>query len=240
MRVRDLSDAARLHGVSFDLHAGEILGLGGLLGAGRSEVAQAIFGINQAAGTVEIRGEPFRIRTPEAAQAKGLALVSEDRRADQVFAGRSVRENLTSTILNALRRVIGYLSAGRQRDRAEAMAHDHNIRHPGLDAPMVALSGGNQQKCIIARWLATRPDIIILDEPTKGIDVGAKADIHRLIGRLAANGLSVLLISSDLPELLALSHRVLVMHKGRIVGQLERSQFDPATVVRMASMGVAA
>ena len=105
---------------------------------------------------------------------------------------------------------------------------------------MVALSGGNQQKCVIARWLAGQPAVIILDEPTKGIDVGAKAEIHRLIGKLAAAGLSVLLISSDLPELVALSHRILVMHKGRLVGGLERAQFNPATIVRMASTGVAA
>ena len=169
-----------------------------------------------------------------------MALVSEDRRADQIFAGRSVRENLTSTILGSLTLVAGYLSSARQRNRAAALTREYGIRHPGLEAPMVALSGGNQQKCVIARWLAAKPAIIILDEPTKGIDVGAKAEIHRLIGRLAAAGLSVLLISSDLPELLALSHRILVMHKGRIVGELERAQFDPATIVHMASTGTTA
>jgi inositol transport system ATP-binding protein len=240
MRVRDLSDSGLLRGVTFELHAGEILGLGGLMGAGRSEVAEAIFGIHPADGAIEIDGQLFDHRTPATAQARGLALVSEDRRADQIFAGRSVRENLTSTILDSLTQAAGYLSSARQQDRAMAMTREYGIRHPGLEAPMIALSGGNQQKCVIARWLAGQPAIIILDEPTKGIDVGAKAEIHRLISRLAAAGRSVLLISSDLPELLALSHRILVMHKGRIVGGLKREQFDPATIVHMASTGTAA
>jgi inositol transport system ATP-binding protein len=240
LRVRDLSDSKILRGVTFELHAGEILGLGGLMGAGRSQVAEAIFGIRPAQGLVEVRGQPFMRRTPTAAQAKGIALVSEDRRADQIFPGRSVRENLTSTILKSLTWGFGALSSQRQRDRAADMTHQYGIRHPGLEAPIVALSGGNQQKCILARWLAGQPAVVILDEPTKGIDVGAKAEVHRLIGRLAAEGVSVLLISSDMPELIALSHRILVMHKGRVVGGLDRSQFDPATIVYMASMGTAA
>jgi ABC-type sugar transport system ATPase subunit len=240
MRVQELSDSKLLNGVTFELHAGEILGLGGLMGAGRSQVAEAIFGLYPATGTVEVNGRSFENRTPAEALARGLALVSEDRRADQIFPGRSVRENLTSTILTSLTRIAGFLSRSRQRDRATAMTREYGVRYPGLEAPMVALSGGNQQKCVIARWLAGEPAVIILDEPTKGIDVGAKAEIHRLIGKLAAAGLSVLLISSDLPELLALSHRVLVMHKGRLVGGLERAQFDPATIVHMASTGTSA
>jgi len=238
--LRDVSDSRILRGVSFDLHEGEILGLAGLMGAGRSEVAEAIFGIHPAEGKIEVAGRAFDDRSPQAAQARGLAFVSEDRRADQVFAGRSVRENLTSAILGTLKNGLGFLSATRQRERATALSGEYGVRHPGLEAPMVALSGGNQQKCVIARWLGTHPSAIILDEPTKGIDVGAKADIHRLIGRLAASGLSVLLISSDLPELLTLSHRILVMHKGRVVGQLGRDQFEPAKVVHMASTGLAA
>jgi inositol transport system ATP-binding protein len=240
LKVSDLRDERLLNGVSFELRAGEILGLAGLMGAGRSQVAEAIFGLYPATGDVEIRGQSFERRTPSESLARGLALVSEDRRADQIFPGRSVRENLTSTILPSLSQAAGYLSSGRQRDRALAMAGEYGVRYPGLEAPMVALSGGNQQKCVIARWLAGRPAVIILDEPTKGIDVGAKAEIHRLIGKLAAAGLSVLLISSDLPELTALSHRILVMHKGRLVGGLERAQFNPTTIVRMASTGLAA
>jgi ABC-type sugar transport system ATPase subunit len=240
LRVHDLKDAKLLNGVSFELAAGEILGLAGLMGSGRSEVAQAIFGISDAEGFVEIAGESFRERNPETAKLRGVALVSEDRRADQVFAGRSVRENLTSAIVDKLAGTAGLLSPRAQRMRAAEMANTHGVRHPGLHAPVVSLSGGNQQKCIIARWLATMPRICILDEPTKGIDVGAKAEVHRLVAQLAEEGLGVLLISSDLPELLALSHRVLVMHKGHIVGGLERADFSPAAVLQLASMGKAA
>jgi ABC-type sugar transport system ATPase subunit len=240
LRVRDLSDASLLKGISLDVRAGEILGLGGLMGAGRSEVAEAIFGVTSAEGTVEIEGIPFEERSPEAAKARGVALVSEDRREDQVFPGRSVRENLTSAILDLLKSGFGYLGPGRQRLRAEELVSEFGIRSPGLEAPMVALSGGNQQRAVIARWLAKRPVVCILDEPTKGIDVGAKAEIHRLINRLANEGLGVLLISSDLPELVALSHRILVLHKGQVVGELQRSEFNPATIVEMASTGRAA
>lgn len=240
LRVTDLADGGALRGVSFELHRGEILGLGGLMGAGRSEVAESLFGIREAQGQVDIAGLPFENRTPAGAQARGLALVSEDRRKDQIFPGRSVRENLSSTIINALTSAAGYLSPTRQRARAEVMTREYHIRHPSLEAPMTALSGGNQQKCIIARWLAADPSVIILDEPTKGIDVAAKAEIHRLIVGLASKGLSVLLISSDLPELLALSHRILVMHKGRIAGGLDHARFDPAAVIHMASTGIAA
>ena len=238
LRVRDLNDSKMLNGVSFDLRAGEILGLGGLMGAGRSQVAEAIFGLNAAAGSVEIDGAIFEGRTPATAMGRGLALVSEDRRADQIFPGRSVRENLTSTVLGSIARIGGYLSSNLQSRQASVMAEELGVRHPGLEAAMVALSGGNQQKCVIARWLAGNPSVLILDEPTKGIDVGAKAEIHRLIGTLAGNGLCVLLISSDLPELLALSHRILVMHKGRLVGGLDRPQFNPTKIVHMASTGI--
>lgn len=237
LRVADLSDGNMVHGVSFELHAGEILGLGGLMGAGRSEVAEAIFGIRPAGGTVEVRSLPFEDRSPWSAKERGLALVSEDRRADQVFPGRSVRENLTSAILDTLQIGIGYLSPSRQRMRAGEITREYSVRHPGLEAPMVALSGGNQQKSVIGRWLAKRPVVYILDEPTKGIDVGAKADIHRLMGRLAAEGMGVLLISSDMPELLALSHRILVMHQGRVVGELQHDEFDPSAILHMASTG---
>ncbi|MCB1486592.1 MAG: sugar ABC transporter ATP-binding protein [Bauldia sp.] len=240
LRVSGLRDARLLQDISFELAPGEILGLAGLMGSGRSEVAEAVFGISEAEGEVEIAGEAFSERTPQAAKARGVALVSEDRRADQVFAGRSVRENLTSAIIDTLSGAGSYLRPSTQREEAARMAEAYAVRHPGLEAPFVSLSGGNQQKCIIARWLATKPRICILDEPTKGIDVGAKADIHRLVAQLAEQGLGVLLISSDLPELLALSHRILVMHKGRIVGGLDRADFNPAAVLQMASLGKAA
>jgi ABC-type sugar transport system ATPase subunit len=145
---------------------------------------------------------------------------------------------LTSTILNTLLAgPLGYLSPARQRGAALKLKEEYDVRYPSLEAPMVSLSGGNQQRSVIARWLAKRPVICALDEPTKGIDVGARADVHRLIARLAGEGMAVLLISSDLPELLALSHRVLVMHKGRLVGEIQRDGFDPMVVLRAMSTG---
>jgi rhamnose transport system ATP-binding protein len=133
--------------------------------------------------------------------------------------------------------VHGALSQTKQRRRATQLATEYGVRHPGLSAPMSSLSGGNQQKCVIARWLATEPVACILDEPTKGIDVTAKSEVHVLVSRLAADGLGVLLISSDLPELLTLSHRILIMHKGRIVHQIARKNFNPSVIVRIASTG---
>ncbi|HRY26222.1 MAG TPA: ATP-binding cassette domain-containing protein, partial [Geminicoccaceae bacterium] len=189
LRVSGLRDARLLQDISFELAPGEILGLAGLMGSGRSEVAEAVFGISEAEGEVEIAGEAFSERTPQATKARGVALVSEDRRADQVFAGRSVRENLTSAIIDTLSGAGSYLRPSTQREEAARMAEAYAVRHPGLEAPIGSLSGGNQQKCIIARWLATKPRICILDEPTKGIDVGAKADIHRLVAQLAEQGL---------------------------------------------------
>jgi ABC-type sugar transport system ATPase subunit len=167
--------------------------------------------------------------------------VSEDRREDQAFLGRTVRENLTATLLALLEVTpIGVLDLARQRTMAAELVQTYGVRLPSLEAPMVALSGGNQQKAILARWLAQRPAVCILDEPTKGIDVGAKADVHRLVAELAAKGMGVLLISSDMEELLALSNRILVMHKGHISGELQPSAFDPTVILRMASTGSAA
>jgi len=238
LRVRNLSDPALLRDVDFDVAVGEIVGLAGLVGSGRTEIAQSIFGIRNAVGQVEVDGSPFLNRTPALAKARGIAFVSEDRRADQAFPGRSIRENLTSTILNTLLAgPLGYLSPARQRGAALKLKEEYDVRYPSLEAPMVSLSGGNQQRSVIARWLAKRPVICALDEPTKGIDVGARADVHRLIARLAGEGMAVLLISSDLPELLALSHRVLVMHKGRLVGEIQRDGFDPMVVLRAMSTG---
>jgi ABC-type sugar transport system ATPase subunit len=137
-------------------------------------------------------------------------------------------------------RPFGVLQPARQRSVAQELAKTYGVRAPGLEAPMVALSGGNQQKVIIARWLAYRPSVCILDEPTKGVDVGAKADVHRLVDDLAAQGMGVLLISSDMEELLSLSQRIIVMHKGRLAGELQPSEFDPAVILRMASTGSAA
>jgi len=239
--VAHLSDGAAVHDIGFHLREGEILGLAGLMGAGRSEIAESLLGLRNASGSVTLRGQPFVNRSPRAAMERGLVLVSEDRRRDQAFLTRAVRENLTATVLPQLSRApFGRLDLGRERGDAAGAAATFRVHHPGLEAFMLALSGGNQQKAIIARWLQTAPHVCILDEPTKGVDIGARAEMHRLIRARADAGMAFLLISSDLPELLDLADRVLVLHKGRIAGEVARAQAEPHGILAMASTGRAA
>ena len=238
LKASHLSDGAMVHDVSFNLRAGEILGIAGLMGAGRSEIAEMLMGLRHGAGSIVLRGHPFDNRSPRAAMERGLVLVSEDRRRDQAFLGRAVRENLTASILQRLADgLFGHLALERERIRAAQAATVFGIHHPGLEAFMLALSGGNQQKTIIARWLQTEPQVCILDEPTKGVDIGARADMYRLIRERAANGVAFLLISSDLPELMGLAHRIIVLHKGRIAGDLRHAEAEPHRILEMASTG---
>ena len=241
LKATHLSDGATVHDVSFHLRAGEILGIAGLMGAGRSEIAEILIGLRYGQGGVTLRGQPFVERSPRSAMERGLVLVSEDRRRDQAFLNRAVRENLTATILQRMARgVFGRLALDQERNDAAGATTTFGIQHPGLEAFMLALSGGNQQKTIIARWLQTNPHVCILDEPTKGVDIGARAEMYRLIRERAAGGVAFLLISSDLPELLGLAHRLLVIYKGRIAGELPRAQAEPHRILAMASTGHAA
>jgi ribose transport system ATP-binding protein len=241
LSVRDLSDAELVHEVGFDLHAGEILGLAGLVGAGRSEVAELLVGLRRGSGDVTLGGQPFERRSPREAMVRGMVLVSEDRRRDQAFLARSVRENLTAPSLPALcDGPLGSLALSREVERAYGLCEAFGVNHPGLEAPIVTLSGGNQQKAILGRWFQGDPRVCILDEPTKGVDIGARAALHRLILAKAAQGVGVLLISSDLPELLGLAHRVLVLHKGRLAAEVGRDAATPQHVMALASTGRAA
>lgn len=235
--VDGMDDGSRLHGVSLRVRAGEVVGLGGLLGAGRSELAQALMGLRTATGTVKIRGQLIGQRSPDRARSNGMVLVSEDRRDEQAFLNRSVRENLLAGHLGPEHRRAGIISRTLERKSAQAMASDFGVKCASLEQDLVSLSGGNQQKVILARWLMEKPRICILDEPTKGIDVGAKAEVHLLVRQLAAQGTAVVLISSDMPELIALSHRIVVMRKGAIVGELTPEEFEPDLILRMASTG---
>ena len=238
LEASHLSDGAMVHDVSFDLRAGEILGIAGLMGAGRSEIAEMLLGLRHGEGSVVLRGSPFDARSPRSAMERGLVLVSEDRRRDQAFLGRAVRENLTASVLQRLAGgLFGQLALQRERTLAADAAATFGVHHPGLEAFMLALSGGNQQKTIIARWLQTEPQVCILDEPTKGVDIGARADMYQLIRERAAAGVAFLLISSDLPELMGLAHRMIVLHKGRIVGELGHAQAEPHRILAMASTG---
>lgn len=238
LEVEQLTDGASVWDVSFRIHAGEILGLAGLRGAGRSEVAETLLGLRHGQGNIRLRGRPFSERSPRAAMERGLVLVSEDRRRDQAFLSRTVRENLSAPLLSRLVGAPpGFLRLDREREYATRTTAAFDVHHPGLEAFMLALSGGNQQKAIIGRWLQSDPAVCILDEPTKGVDIGARAEMHRLIRERAAAGMAFLLISSDLPELIGLAHRVLVLHKGRIAGEVPRAGAQPNRILSLASRG---
>lgn len=206
--------------VSLDLRAGEVVGLAGLVGAGRTELARVLFGLTPAdRGEVLMRGKQISIRSPHDAIACGIAYVPEDRRRHGVILEMPVAHNMTMAIH---RRIFPgtWLRFGAERRVATELICDLDVRTYGPEAPGNSLSGGNQQKISLARWLATKPKVLILDEPTQGVDVGAKSEIHRIIRRLAKEGMAVLMISSDLPEILGMSDRIAVMRGGTIVAEL--------------------
>jgi rhamnose transport system ATP-binding protein len=235
LEIRGLSGrASGLADVSFSVRRGEILGVAGLVGSGRTELAETVFGLRpQDAGEVWIRGARTRIRSPAEAIQAGLAYVPEDRRRHGVIADFDVAANTGLASLGRLASA-GFIRRRAERDLAEQYVRRFNIRTPSVDSAVGHLSGGNQQKVALARWLATSPSVLILDEPTQGVDVGAKAEIHVLIRELAAEGLAVVMISSDLSEVLQLSDRVLVMRRGRVSGILGRDEATTATVMTLA------
>jgi len=231
--VEHLSARGRFEDVSFTLRAGEIVGLAGLVGSGRSELARAIFGVESFdSGRVLVAGKPVRITSPREAIDLGIGLLPEDRKRQALVQGMGCGANLSLSLLDRLRRGL-FLDSTRERRMATEYMTRLCVRAAGPDAPIDGLSGGNQQKIAIAKWLATRCRVLILDEPTRGVDVGAKAEIHTLIDRLAADGHAVLLISSELPEVLHLSTRILVLAGGRLVGELSRAEAAPERVMRM-------
>jgi rhamnose transport system ATP-binding protein len=240
LRVEKLSRIGAFDEVSFEVRAGEIVGMAGLVGSGRSEVARCLFGLDApSSGAIWIDGQEYAPRHPQDAIRSGLALVPEDRRHQGLVMGQSVRENLSLPALAA--NFAGLARAGVVKNReertvAEARVFDLAIKTANLEAPVETLSGGNQQKVVIGKWLTTQPKLFIVDEPTQGVDVGAKAQVHRLLRDLAARGFGVLMISSDLPEVLHLSHRVLVMREGQLAGELAHGA-TPEAVMRLAAVG---
>jgi rhamnose transport system ATP-binding protein len=220
--------------VSLTVRAGEILGLAGLVGAGRTELARILFGLTPAdAGEIRLRGQPIVLRSPAQAVELGIAYLPEDRRRHGVILEMAVAPNITLAILARISR-FGWLNFQREHQLAESLVQRLAIKTASLKAPVADLSGGNQQKVALARWLATKPALLILDEPTQGVDVGAKAEIHRLMGELAARGLAILMISSDLPEILGMSDRIAVMHAGRLTGVLKRSEATQESIMALA------
>jgi ribose transport system ATP-binding protein len=237
LRVEGLTRRGVLHGVSFALRRGEILGLAGLVGSRRTELARAVFGADPVdGGRVVLRGRPARIASPADAIACGLALLPEDRKQHGIFATLPVKDNVTLAALGRFCR-LGVLDLARERRHAEEFVRALHVATPDVDRWALHLSGGNQQKVIVARWLSTRADIFLFDEPTRGIDVGAKVEVYRLMNDLAARGAAVLMISSELPEILGMSDRVLVMRQGRIAGELPRAEATEEAILALALRG---
>lgn len=238
LEVRHLSSPPRFEQVSFDVRAGEIVGLAGLVGAGRTSAALALVGALPARGDVRLDGRSFRPPSPADAIAAGLAYVTEDRKARGLFPLMTAGENITLSFLGSFAR-FGLLSGRREAVASAAAARDVDLRAARLGQPAATLSGGNQQKALVARFLLRPRRVLILDEPTRGVDVGARTEIYRLIDRLTASGVGIIMISSDLPELLGMSDRIVVMRQGRTVGTLSRGDATAERVMALATMAAA-
>ncbi len=237
MEVRNLTatDPRSFKDVTFDLHKGEILGLGGLVGAQRTELVEAIFGLRGiASGTITIHGKPYQAKNVEEAKKYKIGLLTEERRATGIFGVLSITDN---TIIASEKKFAsgGILDNKKRRNIAAEENKKLNTKTPTMETLIQNLSGGNQQKVLFARWLLTTPDILILDEPTRGIDVGAKYEIYTIMQSLAAEGKAIIMISSEMPELLGMSDRVMVMSDGHLAGILNKEQADQVEVMRLAT-----
>jgi ribose transport system ATP-binding protein len=238
LRVDGLGRRGVLSDVSFSVHAGEIVGIAGLLGAGRTELARAIFGADATDhGNIYVRGKKQHIRSPRDAVRLGIGFVTEDRKLQGLVLGRSVRDNIVLPVIRRLSR-LGVVRRRDERALAESKVGDLRIRTPSLEQLTLHLSGGNQQKVVLAKWLACNVDVLFLDEPTRGIDVGAKQEIYALINKLAAAGMGIVMISSEMPEIVGLSDRVLVMRGGRIAAEFDRANATQERLLACA-MGAA-
>ena len=235
LEVQGLTQPGVFRDISFTVRSGEIVALAGLVGAGRSEVARAVFGVDPyASGTVTVDGRRLPPGSPEKAMRMGLALVPEDRRKQGLVMDASVAANITDAIRGKLTR-LGLITTARENAAARDWAGRLEVKTAALDAVAGTLSGGNQQKVVLAKWLATDPRVLIIDEPTRGIDVGTKAEVHRMMSELAGRGLAILMISSELPEVLGMADRVLVMHEGRITADIPRDSATPESVMFAAT-----
>ncbi len=216
--------------IDLDIRAGEIVGLAGLVGSGRTELANILFGLTPAtSGVIEIRGKPIAIQSPQDAISAGIGYVPEDRRRHGLIQEMSVAENTTLAKLPP-----GFLNFAKEESTAKEFAHRLGTKTPSVDTPAANLSGGNQQKVVLSRWLATKPSVLLLDEPTQGIDVGAKAEVHALISEMAREGMAILMISSELPEILGMSDRIAVMSEGKLAGILNRAEATQESILHLA------
>ena len=233
LRVRNMSrsgnardpNAIVLHNINFEVRRGEILGIAGLVGAGRTELARAIFGVDRfSSGEIEVDGRPVKIRSPRDAIRYGLGLVPEDRKQQALFLRLAVRTNMSLAALGRLVRFVDFVSARAENELIESYRKALNIHMTGPEQRVANLSGGNQQKIVIARWLALKPKVLIVDEPTRGIDVAAKAEVHQLLDELARQGIAIVMISSELPEILSMSDRIITLREGRQTGEFRREE----------------
>ncbi len=233
LRVENFSSPGKFSNVNFTLRAGEVLGFAGLIGAGRSEIAHAIFGLDaQVSGNIFVRGNQMRLRSTDDSLAAGIGLLPEDRKRLGLVLTMNCRENATLATLHRLSR-FGFVKRREENLLAQKYVDRLRVKTPSLESLVAALSGGNQQKIALAKWLARKCEILIVDEPTRGVDVGAKAEIHQLLDELACQGLAVLIISSELPEVMSLSRRILVMRKGEMAGELSRENFSQTNLMRL-------
>jgi ABC-type sugar transport system ATPase subunit len=243
LSVEGISKRHNFADISFSLHRGEILGFTGLVGAGRTEVAKALFGCNQPdSGIVKLHGKQLKLTTTEDAVLSGIAYLPESRHTQGLFLPETMENNTASVILGKLAGRFGLVDTSKKRELAKTWIERLSIRpaYPGM--PIEQFSGGNQQKVVLAKWLAMNPEVLIVDEPTHGVDIGAKSEIHRLLRQLSDQGIGVIVISSELPEILAVCDRILVMRMGRIVGEFNSDEADQEKILSLAlkgcSMGV--
>jgi rhamnose transport system ATP-binding protein len=235
LRVSGLSSTGVFHDIGFEIRAGEIVGLAGLVGAGRSEIARAVFGVDRyESGSVTLNGKEVPPGNPRAAIAAGMAFIPEDRRKQGLVTEASVARNVAAVIRSGLAKA-GMITAKAENRAAGVWAGRLAVKTNALDMTATTMSGGNQQKVVIAKWLATNPKLLIIDEPTRGIDVGTKAEVHRLLSELAAQGLAILMISSELPEVLGMADRVLVVCEGHLTANLTRDEATPESVMHAAT-----
>ena len=236
LSVKDLALDGVFSDISFDVRAGEILGIAGLVGSGRSNVAETLFGVTPASsGTISLFGKPVSITAPDVAIGHGMAFLTEDRKDTGCFLMLDIQENMQMAVLKGGNLRSGFVRQGVLDKACEEMSAQLRVKTPNLSERVENLSGGNQQKVLIGRWLLTNPKVLILDEPTRGIDVGAKAEIHRLVTQLARQGVAVIMISSELPEVLGMSDRIMVMHHGRATGFLDHAEADQVKIMDLAA-----
>lgn len=236
IRVEHITVPGKVKSVSFSVKAGEILGIGGLVGAGRSELVKAVFGgIKRTSGDVFLNGEKIKIRNPKDAVRNGIVLVPEDRRLEGCITEFTIKENITLANLKAVKRGIVFLNENKERDLSRDVVNKLRIKAYDIDQPVKTLSGGNQQKIVLGKWFPVKPKVIILDEPTRGIDVGAKSEIHLMLSEFAKGGMAVIVISSELPELLGVSDRIIVLSKGSKTGEFRRDEFSSEKIMLAAT-----